>query len=39
MISKKILVVDDEEHIRTLLTDVLEREHFMVVACPDTEEG
>lgn len=39
MISKKILVVDDDEHIRSLLTDVLEKENFMVIACADTEEG
>lgn len=39
MISKKILVVDDDEHIRSLLTDVLEKEDFMVIACADTEEG
>jgi DNA-binding response OmpR family regulator len=39
MITKKIVAVDDDEHIRSLLTDVLERENFMVIACPDTEEG
>jgi DNA-binding response OmpR family regulator len=39
MISKKIVVVDDEELIRNLLVDVLEREGFMVIPCADTEEG
>ena len=39
MISKKVLVVDDEEAIRQLVGDVLERENFMVVSCADTEEG
>jgi DNA-binding response OmpR family regulator len=39
MISKKILIVDDDEHIRNLLTDLLEKENFMVIACADTEEG
>ncbi|MHB9156006.1 MAG: response regulator transcription factor [Endomicrobiales bacterium] len=39
MITKKILVVDDDLHIRNLLTDVLESEGFMVIACADTEEG
>lgn len=39
MINKKIIVVDDDDHIRTLVTDLLERENFMAIACPDTEEG
>jgi DNA-binding response OmpR family regulator len=39
MITRRILVVDDDEQIRSLLTDVLEQEHFMVIACADTEEG
>lgn len=39
MISKKILIVDDDEHIRTLITDVLKDEGFVVVPCADTEEG
>ncbi|MGA2090206.1 MAG: response regulator transcription factor [Endomicrobiales bacterium] len=39
MITKKIVVVDDDEHIRNLVTDLLERERYMAIACPDTEEG
>lgn len=39
MITKKILVVDDEESIRKLLTDVLESEDYMVIPCGDTDEG
>ncbi len=39
MISKKIVVVDDDEHIRNLLVDLLERENYMVISCADTEEG
>jgi DNA-binding response OmpR family regulator len=39
MLRRRILAIDDDEHIRNLLTDVLEREHFMVVSCADTEEG
>ena len=39
MISKKIVVVDDDEHIRNLLVDLLERENYMVISCADTEDG
>ncbi|MBN1822693.1 MAG: response regulator transcription factor [Endomicrobiales bacterium] len=39
MILKKIAVVDDEEHIRSLLEDLLEREKFTVISCADTEEA
>jgi len=39
MITKKILAVDDDEHLLSLLRDVLEREKYMVVTCSDTEEG
>ena len=40
MISKKkILVVDDEEHIRSFLSDLLESEGFMVITAPDTTSG
>lgn len=39
MITKKIVVVDDEEHLRNLVTDILEREKYMAIACADTEEG
>jgi DNA-binding response OmpR family regulator len=39
MITKKVMVVDDEENIRTLLADLLENEGYMVIACGDTDEG
>lgn len=39
MIRKKILVVDDEDSLRSLVTDILEQEDYMVIACADTEEG
>ncbi len=39
MISKKILVIDDDDQIRSLLEDVLQEEGFMVISSPDTEEG
>ena len=40
MISKKkILVVDDEEHIRSFLSDLLEGEGYMVITASDTEIG
>jgi len=39
MLTRRILVVDDDAHIRNLLADILERENFMVVSCADTEEG
>jgi len=39
MIKQKILVVDDDENILSLLTDVLERENFVVITAPDTDEG
>jgi DNA-binding response OmpR family regulator len=37
--SKRILVVDDEEHIRSFLTDLLESKGYMVITCPDTDCG
>ncbi|MCB4792317.1 MAG: response regulator transcription factor [Elusimicrobia bacterium] len=40
MISKKkILVVDDEEHIRSFLSDLLESEGYLVITSPDTDTG
>jgi DNA-binding response OmpR family regulator len=39
MITRKILLVDDDEHLLSLVQDVLEREKFMVITCTDTEEG
>src|SRR3989339_1500140 len=39
MIKKKILIIDDEDSIRSLLTDVLEQNNFMAISCPDTDEG
>jgi DNA-binding response OmpR family regulator len=39
MITKKILLVDDDEHLLSLVQDVLEREKYMVITCTDTEEG
>jgi two-component system alkaline phosphatase synthesis response regulator PhoP len=37
--NKKILVVDDEEHLRALIKDILENEGFKVTACADTESA
>lgn len=37
MKSKKILIVDDEELLRTLMTRVLEREHEVMTACSGDE--
>ena len=39
MITKKILVVDDDENLLSLLEDVLERETYMVITCANTEDG
>jgi DNA-binding response OmpR family regulator len=39
MITRKILLVDDDEHLLSLVQDVLEREKYMVITCTDTEEG
>ncbi|MDR3195917.1 MAG: response regulator transcription factor [Endomicrobium sp.] len=35
----KIIVIDDEESLRTLVKQLLEYEGFMVIACKDTDEG
>lgn len=37
--AKRILVVDDEEHIRSFLTDLLESKGYMVITCADTDCG
>lgn len=39
MVTKKVLVVDDEEHLRSFVTDLLENEGYMVIACKDTDSG
>ncbi len=39
MIENKIVVVDDDEGIRSLVKDVLEKENFKVISCQDTDEG
>ncbi|MCL2334702.1 MAG: response regulator transcription factor [Endomicrobia bacterium] len=39
MIENKIVVIDDDDDLRNLVKDVLERENFKVIACSDTEEG
>ncbi len=35
----KILVIDDEENILSLITDLLEKENFVVITATNTEEG
>jgi DNA-binding response OmpR family regulator len=39
MVETKIIVVDDEESLRSLVKQLLELEGFMVVLCKDTDEG
>jgi two-component system alkaline phosphatase synthesis response regulator PhoP len=39
MIESKIIIVDDEDSIRTLVKGLLESEGYMVVVCKDTDEG
>jgi len=39
MIDKKILIIDDEDQIRSLLEDLFKGEGFMVISSADTEEG
>ncbi|MDR1086888.1 MAG: response regulator transcription factor [Endomicrobium sp.] len=39
MIETKIIVVDDEDDLRTLVKGVLEGEGYMVLTCKDTDEG
>ena len=34
-----IIIVDDEEVIRELVADVLEKENFKVIKCADTDDG
>ena len=39
MFEKQIIIVDDEEAIRELVADVLEKENFKVIKCADTDDG
>ena len=39
MIENKIVIVDDDESIRNLVKDVLEKENYKVIMCQDTDEG
>ena len=39
MTDAKIVIVDDEESIRSLLKDLLESNNFKVLTCKDTDEG
>ena len=39
MINKKILIIDDDDQIRSLLEDVFKQEGYMVISSSDTEEG
>ncbi|MDR1418516.1 MAG: response regulator transcription factor [Endomicrobium sp.] len=39
MIESKIIIVDDDAALTTLLKKVLEDEGFMVITCKDTDEG
>ena len=38
MIDYKIVIVDDDDNIRSLVKDLLEHENYKVIACQDTEE-
>ncbi|MCS7232476.1 MAG: response regulator, partial [Elusimicrobiota bacterium] len=35
----KILVIDDDENILSLITDILEKEGFLVITSTNTEDG
>ncbi len=37
--KKKILVIDDEEEILSLVSDILEKEGFLVITATNTEDG
>ena len=39
MFEKQIIIVDDEEAIRELVADILEKENFKVIKCADTDDG
>ncbi len=39
MIENKVVIVDDEEYIRELVSSLLETENFKVIKCADTDEG
>ncbi len=39
MFANKIIIVDDEQSVRELVSDVLEAEKFKVTKCCDTDEG
>ncbi|MDR3071316.1 MAG: response regulator transcription factor [Endomicrobium sp.] len=39
MIKNRVVIVDDEEHIRSLLKDLLESNGFTAILCKDTDDG
>lgn len=39
MVENKIIIVDDDETIRELVSDILEKENFKVIKCADTDDG
>jgi len=39
MVYKKIIIVDDEENIRSLIIDYLEDKGFVVIGCSNTDDG
>ncbi|MCL2390536.1 MAG: response regulator transcription factor [Endomicrobia bacterium] len=39
MVENKIVIVDDDDDIRSLVKDLLENENYKAIACRDTDEG